>query len=131
MRMISILCLLALCFSGCSDGKPPKAPVTGRVSFQGKPLTNVVVNIIPEDFSFGAYGIPDENGDFDIVSSNGDKGVILGTHKVYVGELEKNATKPVLPGILGKDRMHYARYDKSNLTVEVKKGQNTLLIELE
>lgn len=131
MLFVQLSCLTLFCLSGCFDGRPPKAPVTGRITFQGKPLTNVVVNIIPDDISFGAYGIPDENGDFDIVSSNGEKGVIFGTHRVFVGELEKNASKPLLPGILGKDRMRYAKYDQSDLTVEVKKGQNKLLLELE
>lgn len=134
MRLSTALFLLivtVLFIAGCSDGKPPKAPMTGRLTLQGKPLTNVVVNIIPEDLSFGAYGIPDKNGFFRVVSSNGDDGVVLGTHKVYIGELEKNAKNPVLPELLGKERMDYASYEKSDRTVEVKKGQNELIIDLE
>ena len=133
MRMFAtpfFVALIAALVSGCSDGRPPKAPMPGRLTLQGKPLTNVVVNIVPEDLSFGAYGLPDEDGYFRVVSSNGDDGVVLGTHKVFVGELEKNVENPVLPKLLGAERMRYASYEKTDMTVDVKKGQNELVIDL-
>lgn len=130
-RKLALVLLALATLSGCSDSRPVTYPVKGRVTYKGMPLTGVVVNIMPVDFSLGAYGKPDLNGEFDIVSSQGGHGVIPGTHRVFIGELEENASNPVLPTILGMKNMHFTSYENSNLTIEVKKGQNELVIDIE
>ena len=80
------ICLASVCFFvGCG----PKSPtVSGKITYDGKPLANVrvVFNPIPGEDSepVGPYsvGITDETGTFSLKTRKGKPGAIPGRHKV-------------------------------------------------
>lgn len=82
-----ILCVLlpALLLStgGCSDGRPTRVPVSGRVMIDGKPLTYGLIRFFPEEGRASSGNI-DSNGNFTLYCFEKDDGAIPGRHKVVV-----------------------------------------------
>lgn len=82
--------LLLLCVLGCSSPgiAPPKLyPVTGNLKVDGKPLKEIVVQLMPADTTSKAQpcsGVTDEEGNFKI-ATNGDRGATAGKFKVVLG----------------------------------------------
>ena len=82
----AVLCVVLVALVGC--GNPTLYPVTGTVTFKGKPLENCkvifypdvdVVN--PDKHGFG-FGVTDKNGHFEIQHPQGEKGIRAGRYKV-------------------------------------------------
>jgi len=82
-------CML-LVFVGCGGPLFPMAPVSGRVTLDGKPLAGAHVGFEPKrsgerlDAGPGSYGKTDAEGRFRLVSLEGDNGAVIGTHRVWV-----------------------------------------------
>lgn len=71
---------LALILPGCGGSPPPgrkTAPVSGTVTFQGKPLADAKVFFFTEKFS--AYGMTDAEGKYRIA-----QGAMPGSNKVFI-----------------------------------------------
>jgi hypothetical protein len=143
--LLGMLCL------GCGQGLD-LAPVSGRVTLDGKPVTQGEVTFIPEDgpSAFGSIGA---DGTFRLTTLNKDDGALVGRHKVLIlstqvtggsvaptsfeQEMEwakqgvASDGKVLIPGKttwLVPEK--YSRPDASDLTAEVKSGDNTLNSDL-
>lgn len=76
--------------AGCSKpAPPPRVPVSGTVTIEGKPLPQAVVTFYPLFEGFGselvAEGTTDASGRFTLASSLGE-GACVGRHRVTVND---------------------------------------------
>lgn len=69
--------------AGCG-GKPGLVPVSGRVTMEGKPVREVIVNFQPigDTPGTGALGSTDSDGRFTLTDSRGKAGTYVGAYKV-------------------------------------------------
>lgn len=120
------ICVLALAaVPGCGDGRPTRVPVSGKVLIDGKPLTEGIVQFVPND-ARPAAGKLDSEGRFTLTSYDGDDGVVLGTHRVLIAAKEmigESKAKWLAPP-------KYADLRSSGLSVEVTEPIDDLVIEL-
>ena len=82
---VGLCCLFAI---GCgSDGKPRRVPVTGTVTYNGKPLPGGDVVFVPADTSngFRARGKANERGQFTLTTFDDGDGGMPGEYKVTAG----------------------------------------------
>lgn len=120
--------LLAGC--GGADG-PELGAVSGRVTLDGRPLPNAVVQFQPIGTS-GTYsaGRTDADGHYRLHYTRDRNGAIIGTHRVSVStaaadaEDEQGNSSPV------PERVPAQYNGESILTHDVKAGNNTIDLEL-
>jgi len=126
--------------AGCGRGPGPVAviekvvPVSGTLTYQGKPLEGFQVALIPTDGRRPAIGVTDAAGKFTLGTNRAGDGAPPGSHKVavvWVGppSTEDNSVQgPVIdnPALLPKPPVKipakYASAESSGLTQEVPKG---------
>lgn len=83
---------LAALGGGCSGDSTPTAPVSGKVTLDGKPLANISVLFQPagganRDPGAGSVGITDAQGMFTLkISGSGKLGAVVGLHAVTLME---------------------------------------------
>jgi len=86
---IGLLGMLALYCVGCGSSGPEKAPVSGVVTFQGRPVKHALVTFFPQSIAEAkmAFAQTDEQGRFKSLRSEdpGD-GAAVGKHLVTVTE---------------------------------------------
>lgn len=71
--------------SGCGSNSPKTVPVTGKISYNGQPLSSGTVMLIPETADgYGATGQILEDGTFKLTSFKPNDGAAPGTYKVTV-----------------------------------------------
>lgn len=135
------VCLLVSTI-GCTPGKPRSAKyvdVTGKVTYQGKPVTGGQVTFFNED-GFNNNGVIDENGNYTISSPVGPVKIMVDNKMLKMGmkEAAKKGAGPRPGGeepkpIKGKfvplpDK--YSAPDKTDLSYTVTNGPQTHDIEL-
>jgi hypothetical protein len=85
------LCFSALMISGvalllgCGGDGLKRAPVEGKLTAKGQPVSHATVSFIPAEGTLGEGGIgtTDESGNFTLTGSRqGDSGVVPGKYKV-------------------------------------------------
>jgi hypothetical protein len=125
--LVSFVLVSAL---GC--GSRQFAPVSGKVTLNGKPLANalVVFNPIPKEGTSeagpGSIGTTDANGEFTLRVSPDQAGALVGKHRVGITAVipsggESDARRPRRGGSLMKPLP--SRYnDQSTLTMDVPPG---------
>jgi hypothetical protein len=120
---------------GCGGSGLDFGQVNGKLTLDGKPLGNAEVTFQPASGPL-ASGESDAQGNFKLMSSTGDKGALVGSHKVLV--------RPTLAGGAGgsasdgntsggdaaKIPAIYQDMSTSNLTANVSAGENTITLEL-
>jgi len=77
---LAFVTLLMLCL-GCGGGSegPPRAPVAGKLTIDGKPVEGVEVHFLNPDFSeHGSFAVTDAEGAFRLV-----QGAVPGTNTVF------------------------------------------------
>ena len=85
-------CIAALCvvvLLGCGESLPNYKPVTGQVTFQGKPLAAARVRFIPVDTTTGVGGQAktDAEGKYRVVYAQGGDGLPPGKYKITVSQM--------------------------------------------
>lgn len=122
-----LILLLVLCVSGCGE-QSSLAPVTGSVTYQGKPLASGTLTFVKPGSRQAMGEI--ENGIITSVSTKGSNdGLAPGEYQVAINafDLSKNLSPP--PSVIPK---HYGDYSKSGLTATIELGTtNKLDFELE
>jgi hypothetical protein len=117
----AVVILLLAAIVGC--GGSGVAPVSGRVTLDGRPLQHADVMFQPDGAQRPSVGRTDADGRYELAYKRGEPGAIVGEHtvRIYVSpELVRNP--PRIP----------ARYDReSELHREVKSGENVFDFELE
>jgi hypothetical protein len=110
---------------GCSDGRPTRVPVSGKVLIDGKPLTVGSIRFVPEGARPSA-GRLDREGHFTLTCFDGEDGAVLGTHRVQISASE----------IVGEEKVtwhaprKYADFRSSGITVDVSEPTDSVVIEL-
>ena len=112
--------MLFLLAAGCGKSGPGVAPVKGRVTLDGRPLPNVVLQFQPDEGKRPSAGGTDENGEYQLYYKRSIVGARVGQHTVRI-------LAPMVP----KAAVIPDRYNKqSELRAEVKPGQNDINFEL-
>ena len=131
-----VVMLLLVALQGCGGGGVQFAPVSGKVTMDGKPLAGVNVYFIPvakpgsDIAGDSGGGVTDENGQYTLKTSTRDglkDGAQVGKHKVIIslqetrGEGDRSITREKLP----------KKYNaETELTAEVTAGNNQKDFEL-
>src|SRR5436309_602832 len=69
--------------AGCGTGAPKVVPVTGKLSYKGKPVASALLNFLPEN-GRQSWAVTDEQGRFKINYDEQQDGAVVGTHKVWI-----------------------------------------------
>ncbi|QDV49668.1 hypothetical protein Enr17x_16890 [Gimesia fumaroli] len=85
--LLLLLCILPLTMSGCGDGRPARATVTGNVSYNGKPLSIGSLVFIPIGGGPPAQGKVNRDGVYEMGTFEETDGVIPGDYKVMITAL--------------------------------------------
>ena len=123
-------CLMIVCVMvglvGCNHG-PATAFVTGKVTFDGKPLAKATLEFNPESGERSSFGYTKEDGTFELKFSAATIGAVPGLHRVIIrtapSEVDPSETMPkeILP----------AKYNaKSELTQTLKNGKQVINFDL-
>jgi len=133
---VAVVSLLLLVL-GCGPKGPKVVPVTGRVTKDDSPVSNVLIHFWPER-GRPSSARTDDDGRFELVFSKEiPKGAVPGKHKVYFTleqasideKIDINSSKyhPEMRKILKK----YGNYQTTPLKIEVKKGEPIIDIKLD
>jgi hypothetical protein len=86
---LAMLAAVFLISAGCTP-KIKSVPVSGRVTLNGQPLSNVALNFSPAtggDNAFAAYGKTDSDGRYTLrLVENNQPGATAGTNRVTLNE---------------------------------------------
>ena len=112
--------------SGCSDGKPKRTPVSGRVIFEGleQPAEGVIYFApVSGELKRPGFGKFDSTGHYSVTSFGREKqdGLLPGTYKVYV-EAFKSVPTPENPNPPSYVPTIYQTADKTPLELVVPSG---------
>jgi hypothetical protein len=121
----------------CGPARPELAPVWGKVTYKGEPVTKGTVSFKPVDPAGSpASGTIDADGSYSLQSNEPGDGALPGEYKVAVSTVttdqildyipKKRVAKPKSP-VPEK----YANPETSGITRTVKPGRNDIPIELE
>ena len=130
-----LVALTAACLTsaiGCSGqptDQPPLAPVTGRVTMDGKPLVGKEVVFAPDASGRASIGMTDENGEYRMKYTFEWEGAMIGSHKVTI-----TTPRPQNPGGNGgrwQETVPLRFNGETVLTAVVEDKQNVLNFELE
>jgi hypothetical protein len=114
--------LLICVAAGCGKSGPEVAPVKGRVTLDGRPLSTVDIVFQPEDGKPPATSRTDEEGHYELLYKRGVNGAPVGQHTVRIA---------FTSGIVAKPPTIPDRYNKqSELHREVKSGSNEIDFDL-
>ena len=128
---LSLGALLAVALAGCS-GKPqgpPRFPVTGKVTLDGKPLANTMILFIPTGQTRGHGGLTktDENGQYKLFCRKGlEPGVPVGTYRVAMPMVVSD--EPVEGGVVTSQAIptKYSSPSQTILKAKVAEEDNTI-----
>jgi hypothetical protein len=116
---VGILFLIA---AGCGKSGLEVAPVKGRVTLDGRPLSTVDIVFQPEDGKRPATSRTNEEGNYELMYKRGQNGAPVGQHTVRIG---------FTSGIVAKPPNVPAKYNTaSELKQEVKSGPNEIDFDL-
>jgi hypothetical protein len=110
---------------GCSDGRPTRVPVSGKVLIDGQPLTEGNIKFVPE-VGRPSGGTLDSDGQFTLTCYDGSDGAIPGKHRVQVSAsriLDGSKVQWFAPP-------NYADFRRSGIEVEITKPVDDVVINL-
>jgi len=121
--ILQLRCWLALTLLllGCQRG-PQLAPVSGRVTLDGKPLETAEVAFLPDN-GRASHGLTDATGRFELRYTRDAMGALVGSHTVRIA----SATEVTLPNgqFVIRPQLVPPRYNtQSELRREVKAGED-------
>ena len=130
---------------GCGPSRPETATVTGKVTFQGKPVPEGTIMFYPEN-GRSASGRIQADGTYTLATFENGDGAILGNHTVTVeavrfpqGAQPKSLKEEIAMGKNTNQQntkpvwlvpQKYANQNTSNLTAKVNSGNNNIDFEL-
>ncbi|MCG6157995.1 carboxypeptidase-like regulatory domain-containing protein [Rubinisphaera margarita] len=110
--------LLVGCGGGGSSDQPELGKVSGTVTMDGQPLSNVTVTFVPQSGA-PSFGVTDESGKYELTYSGSEKGAAIGEHKVSITTPTEG---PPEPGY--KDPVPTKYNENTTLTATVVAGDN-------
>ena len=133
-RQILAACALLLCceFVGCARPKLGAVPVSGKVTYQGKPAKFGTVSFTPT----GEKGRPCvasiHDGQFTAYALNSQKGLAPGEYQVFVIYSEKPLIEaPGGSGVPPQVAERYGKPETSGLTLTVPEGGSAISYDIE
>jgi hypothetical protein len=127
---------LAACFLLAGCGTSGVVPVSGTLTYKGKPITNAIVHFVPEN-GRPSMGETDASGRFTLTYDPQTKGAQVGKHKVFV--MHNAVADASLPGTIPGEapkmsaelKEFFNKYsgDKSKVEVQIDKATNDLKLE--
>ena len=81
VNALALLCVASLV--GCGDDGPVTAPVQGKITLDGEPYPNAILNFSPVGGGPAGIGKSDASGTYEIYTA-GKRGAVHGTHKVSI-----------------------------------------------
>lgn len=126
--------LVVLLAVGCAQSDNPKTyPVTGKVTYRGKPVVSGMVMLTPVESGHAATGNLEKDGSFKLTTFKKDDGAVPGKYQVAVQAFPAEGAG--LPGaeFAGKAPpvpMKYMSPASSGLTAEIKPSDNQLDLSL-
>ena len=125
-RCILLVAALSLGISGCGSGSGV-APVTGKVTLDGKPLANAHIAFQPiagakRNVGVGSYATTDGEGRYQLKTSDKDQpGAVIGQHRVEINLRVESDDRD--PRTRPAPKVLPPRYNlQSELQFEVKSG---------
>lgn len=156
MRNVLWIAIVALTIAGCGDsggrtGSDPVYPVSGVITYKGKPVTGADVTFFNAEKNRSAFGKTNEKGEYKLTTFSSNDGAVEGEHKVAVLKYEQpSATTPAantessayVPPALGESTEpkppksdlpeKYGNQETSGVTATVKaEGANVINLDLE
>ncbi len=125
MTRLGFLLVLLVLPGGCSDGRPPRVQVAGRVLIDGQPLKLGTIQVVPSN-ARAAFAEIGPDGRFELSCFDNQDGVVKGTHQVAVvaaENLDGRRRKWYAP-------KKYAQPDTSGLSVTIDGPTDALVVEL-
>lgn len=119
-------CLLACV--GCGQNLPSTAPVSGRVTYQGKPVVKGNIMFRPEH-GRAAGGVIGPDGRYTLTTFDPGDGATLGPHRVTIDAWQASGDQ-ITASIHWLVPEKYSRPATSPLTADVKEGENTIDFDL-
>ena len=129
LRFNLVLVLVALIMAGCAGEEPAGNPITGTVTFQGKPLDQGSIEFSPAAGQGTMSGAPITNGEYTIPA---ESGLEPGKYDVRISSVEGGAVvdpnePPGEPTTTAKERIPAEYNTNTTLTAEVKdEGENKI-----
>jgi hypothetical protein len=121
-RLVISCVVLLLVFSGCNKSGPDLAPVSGRVTLDGKPAESTKVMFYPEGAKSPSLGRTDKEGRYMLRYKRGVEGGTIGWNIVRL--------ETVTEVTHGRQLVPERFITGSDLRREVKSGNNTFDFEL-
>ncbi|QEL16072.1 transthyretin-like family protein [Limnoglobus roseus] len=122
-KLVGLILLCALVLPGCG-GDGPVVPVSGTLSYKGKPVANAYVHFVPQK-GRPSMGSTDADGRFELSYDPQTKGAERGKHRVFV-QFDGLAAQSKPGAIPGKavgppadQKAFFDKYSGSNSKVEV------------
>jgi hypothetical protein len=128
MRWSCLLLLAALPAAGCGESSKI-APVSGRVTLDGRPLANARINFQPQSDALepgpGSFAQTDANGEYTLELISGGKGAYVGKHRVIINKFS-NQPNPEDDRARAGANLVPAKYNlQTRLTCDVPSGGRT------
>ena len=121
MRNTKLLILALAVICGCNRGTP-LGDVSGTITYQGKPVEGIKVELTPIAGGRTSVGYTDATGDYEMQYTLSEAGAIIGRHKVTLRAFPPPGSPQVnIPPEYGT---------KSQVEFDVKSSDNRLDISL-
>lgn len=131
MRVQSVLGLALVVALGC--GGPKFAPVSGKVTLNGKPMGGATVSFLPRapkgslEAGPSSVGKTNGQGEYTLEAASGDKGALVGTHRVSVSLIDpevgdRDTPRPKKTYQVLTDKFPPRYNEKTELTFDVPSG---------
>lgn len=140
VRFTSCIALVTALLTGCGGGSkhPRTAAVSGKVTFDGKPLETGSLLFVPVGGGPSAQGQINADGTYSLGTFTETDGAVLGQFKVMITAYSIPAGAAVLPenegrgneGIKSLIPEIYSDLEKSGLTATVTETANTIDFDL-
>jgi hypothetical protein len=131
MMAVRTLTIFAFCWllsfglSGCGGNAFPIAPVSGKITLDGKPLAGARIGFEPQPIGNslesgpGSYAKTDEQGRYTLKALNGQEGAVVTTHDIWIRTFVAKADRGDLTIAAAKERVPARYNDSSTLTFTV------------
>ena len=133
MRSLAVVAVPLLAIACGNDGGPARAPVSGTVWYQGKPVAGALVTFVPEAKGARvASGSTDAKGKYRLGTFRSNDGAVLGRHRVGIrAEAAPEGPPRAADDVQGKrgkllTPARYANPETSGVTVDVEAGKNNV-----
>lgn len=113
---------MGVLLTGCGNSGPEIAPVTGRVTLDGKAFEGARVYFYPSQGGRQSQGATDEEGRYELYYTFDEPGAVVGEHKVTISTLDDSG--------LGTEKIPLKYNTEGDLTKEVTSGDNEIDLEL-